>query len=48
MKAFLVILALAAITATTGSFAFGSAKNGTKQIQAGISRLEAAEANALK
>ena len=48
MKAFIVFLAIAAITAATGSFALGTAKSGEKHVQTSISRLEAAEAQALK
>lgn len=48
MKAIIVLLAVAAITAATASSAFSTAKSGEKHIQTSISRLEAAEAQALK
>lgn len=48
MKAFLVILAIVSVTAATASFAFNTVKTGEKHIQSSISRLEAAEAQALK
>lgn len=48
MKVIIITLAIATLTAATASFAFNTVKAGETHIKAHVSRLQAAEAEALK